>query len=431
MEKETIKLTKELFEFIKKSPSCFHVIDTVETELRENGFLKLEQGQEWDLEEGGKYFVSCNSSSLISFQLPYNDYKGFHIVASHSDFPTFKIKENPEIKYKDMYTSLNVERYGGPLMAPWFDRPLSIAGRVICQEEGKIVEKHVDFQKDCVSIVNLAIHMNREANMGMSYKVGKDMVPIWSGTDQSLSFLETLGRVAEVEVDQILDYDLYLYNTMPGTIWGGDESFMSATKLDDLQCVFSSLKGFLSSESKEYINVLAIFDNEEVGSSTRQGAKSNFLENTLKRIAENQGRTEEGYGIDLAHSFLVSADNAHAVHPNYAEKADKTNQPYPNGGVVIKYTASQQYTTDGKSGAYVKMLCKKGEIPYQAYYNHSDVVGGSTLGNLAILQVPIMAADIGAAQLAMHSPYETGGVKDTMYLVEFMKQFYGDCSSLA
>lgn len=418
------ELSTELFEFIEKSPSCFHVIDNVETQLNEVGFEKLNKAQEWELEEGGKYYITSNQSTIIAFELPKRDYKGFHIVASHSDFPTFKIKANPEIKFEKAYTSLSVEKYGGPLMAPWFDRPLSIAGRVLFEENGEIIEKNIDFGKDCVSIVNLAIHMNREANSGMSYSVAKDMVPIWAGVGNELTFLDEVAKVAGVEKDSILDMDLYLYNRMEGRIWGANEEFVSSTKLDDLQCAFSSLKAFLNTESTEYVKVMAIFDNEEVGSSTRQGGKSNLLESLLKRIAENQGRTEEGYNMDLANSFLMSADNAHAVHPNYPEKADKTNHPYPNGGVVIKYSANQAYTTDARSGAYVKSLCKKAEIPFQIFHNHSDVMGGSTLGNLAVLQVPIMAADIGAAQLAMHSPYETCGIKDTGHLVGLFEEFY-------
>ncbi len=424
LNQETRKITEELFAFIKKSPSAFHVIDSIEEELKEAGFTKLDKSQEWDLEQGGKYYITMNQTTAIAFELPKEDYRGFHIVASHSDFPTFKIKANPEIKFENLYTSLSVEKYGGPIMAPWFDRPLSIAGRVVLEENGQLMEKNIDFGKDCISIVNLAIHMNREVNSGMSYSVAKDMVPIWAGAKNDLTFMDEVAKVAGVDKDNILDMDLYLYNRMDGRIWGANEEFISAPKLDDLQCAFSSLKAFLAAENTEYVKVLAVFDNEEVGSSTRQGGKSNLLESILKRIAENQGRTEEGYNMDLANSFLLSADNAHAIHPNYPEKADKTNHPYPNGGVVVKYSANQAYTTDARSGAYVKSLCKKAGVPVQLFFNHSDVAGGSTLGNLAVLQVPIAAADIGAAQLAMHSPYETAGIEDTGNLIGLMQEFY-------
>lgn len=419
------ELTNELFDFIGKSPSVFHVIDSVEGELIGAGFVKLDKSQEWDLEQGGKYYITTNQTTILAFELPKKDYDGFHIVASHSDFPTFKIKANPEVKFEKSYTTLSVERYGGPIMGAWFDRPLSIAGRVIFEENGMIQEKNIDFGADCISIVNLAIHMNREVNSGVSISVAKDMQPIWAGAKNEKSFMEEVARLASVDVDAILDMDLYLYNRMPGSIWGANEEFISAPKLDDLQCAFTSMKAFLQAECQTKVKVLAIFDNEEVGSSSRQGGKSNFLESLLKRIAENQGRTEEGFNMDLANSFLLSADNAHAVHPNYPEKADKTNHPYPNGGVVIKYAANQTYTTDGRSGAYVKSWCKKAGVQHQIFHNHSDAAGGSTLGNLAVLQVPIMAADIGAAQLAMHSPYETGGIEDTWNLMKLMEEFYG------
>ena len=418
------ELSKELCCFIEGAPSCYHVVDNIENELLNQGYERLELHEEWELEGGGKYYLISNSSTIIAFELPKTDYRGFRIVASHSDFPTFKIKANPEIKFQDFYTSLSVEKYGGPLMAPWFDRPLSIAGRVVYEEANRMCEKHIDFGTDCVSIVNLAIHMNREANVGMKYSVAKDMVPLWAGANNEKTFAQEVARVAEIDEAQILDMDLFLYNRMEGRIWGANEEFISAPKLDDLQCAFASMKAFLEAECGTEVKVLAVFDNEEVGSNTRQGAKSNLLESVLKRIAENQGRTEEGYSMDLTHSFLLSADNAHATHPNYVEKADKTNHPYLNGGVVIKYAANQQYTTDATTGAYVKLLCRNTGVPYQIYHNHSDVAGGSTLGNLAVQQVPIPAADIGAPQLAMHSPYETGGVKDTYYLKTLMKKFF-------
>ncbi len=418
------ELTKELFQFIQESPSCYHAIDNVEKELQANGFEKLKKDSEWELEQGGKYYVTSNQSTLIAFQLPEEEYNGYHIVGTHSDCPTFKIKHNPDIAFEKIYTTLSVEVYGGPIMSTWQDRPLSIAGRIVCEENGELVEKHVDFGKDCVSIVNLAIHMNREVNKGVPMQVSKDMTPIWAGVGSDATFMQELAKVAGVPEESILDMDLFLYNRMAGTIWGANEEFISSPRLDDLQCVFTSMKAFLDTKPTDKINVLGIFDNEEVGSGTRQGAKSTFLDSVLKRIAENQGRTEEGYAMDLTKSFLLSADNAHATHPNYPEKADKTNHPHPNGGVVIKYAGNQMYTTDARSGAYVKLLCKQAEIPYQLFLNHSDVLGGSTLGNLAVQQLPIPAADIGAAQLAMHSAYEMGGIEDSYHLLRLMKEFY-------
>lgn len=437
---------QQLFDFIESSPSCFHAITNVMETLTKDGFTRLYEKDSWGLEPGGKYFVTSNTSSIIAFVIPEQEFQGFHMVASHSDFPTFKLKANPEVRTGDTYTTLSVERYGGPLMAPWFDRPLSIAGRIVVAEHGEPVEKLVDFGADCISIVNLAIHMNRTVNDGYGYKMSKDMMPIWAGAKNEKGFMSELAQVAQVKEEEILDMDLYLYNRMDATTWGVNKEFISAPKLDDLQCAFASMTAFLKSKSDNYVNVMAIFDNEEVGSGTRQGAKSTFLSSILKRVAEGKVimqyechnaqdnvvregaglafNMEENYGRLVANSFLLSADNAHAFHPNYPEKADSNNRIHPNGGVVIKYTASQQYTTDAMSGAYVKLLCKEAGVDYQMYFNHSDVVGGSTLGNLAVGQIPMPAADIGAAQLAMHSPYETAGVQDTQDLVELMTTFY-------
>ncbi len=415
---------QELFSFIQNSPSCYHAITNMELELNEAGYTKLQEADRWNLEAGGKYYVTSNTSSIIAWELPLGEYNGFHVIASHSDFPTFKLKANPEVKYKEKYTTLSVERYGGPLMAPWFDRPLSIAGRIVVEENGMPVEKLVDFGEDCVSIVNIAIHLNREVNNGHAYKMSKDMLPIWAGAGSDKSFMSELAKIAGVEEESILDTELFLYSTQEGRVWGADGEFISAPKLDDLQCAFSSMKAFLNSKSVEKVKVCAVFDNEEVGSGTRQGGKSTFLSSVLRRIADNQELGEESFGRLVANSFMLSADNGHAVHPNYAEKSDGINQVHPNGGVIIKYTASQQYTTDAVSGAYVKLLCKQAGVECQPYYNHSDVVGGSTLGNLAVAQVPMKAADIGVAQLAMHSPYETGGAEDTQSLVKVMTAFY-------
>lgn len=415
---------QQLFDYIKSSPSCFHAITNAANTLEAAGFNRLYEKDSWNLQPGGKYYITSNTSSIVAFVIPNEEFKGFHMVASHSDFPTFKLKANPEVKTGDAYTTLSVERYGGPLMAPWFDRPLSIAGRIVVAENGVPVEKLVDFGADCISIVNIAIHMNRTVNDGYGYKMSKDMMPIWAGAKNEKEFMKELAQVAGVHEDEILDMDLYLYNRMEATTWGANKEFISAPKLDDLQCAFASMTAFLQSKSESYVNVMAIFDNEEVGSGTRQGAKSTFLSSILKRVAESKGAGEEVYAKLVADSFLLSADNAHAFHPNYPEKADTNNRIYPNGGVVIKYTASQQYTTDAMSGAYVKLLCKDAGVKHQMYFNHSDVVGGSTLGNLAVGQIPMPAADIGAAQLAMHSPYETAGVQDTQDLITVMTAFY-------
>lgn len=413
-----------LFDFIKKSPSSFHVINNIKNTLTSQGFECICEKDRWELKPGGKYYTIKNNSSIIAFVLPKGKFNRYQVIATHSDAPSFKVKGTPEVKYKDIYTTLDVEAYGGALLAPWFDRPLSIAGRIVYSGENGIQEKLVDFEKDCVCIVNLAIHLNREANMGMKYKVSKDMKPIWAGNEQNKSFIEELASISGIDKDDILDYDLYLYNRMEGKIWGANDEFISAPKLDDLQCTYSGLEAFIDGKSEGGVNVFAVFDNEEVGSATRQGAGSTFFSSVLKRIANVQESGEEMYARLLAESYLISADNAHALHPNYPERSDEHNPVHPNGGVVIKYTASQKYTTDGKSGAYIKSWCKQAGVKYQSYYNHPDVRGGSTLGSICITQVPMKAADIGAAQLAMHSPYETSGVEDTESLIKLMKVFY-------
>ncbi len=413
---------RDLFGFIEKSPSAFHVIENVEQRLIKNEFQKVSKITDIPVDGCGKYYVTMNQSTLVAIQMPEKTPKGFHVIASHSDAPTFKLKWNPDIDFEGKYTSLNVEMYGGTIMAPWFDRPLSIAGRVVYEKDGEIKEENFDFGKDCVSILNPAIHLNREVNKGKELHVAKDMIPLWAGASNKEGFLATVAREIGIAEDEILDYDLFLYNRMAGSQWGANEEFISAPKLDDLQNVFTSTKAFLEETPKEYINVLAILDNEETGSMTKQGAASSYLSDILKAIGQNQTETE--YQSMLEESFMLSADNGHAIHPNYPEKHDKTNRPYLNGGVLIKYSGNQKYTTDARTGAFVKLLCKKNEIPYQAFFNHSDIPGGSTLGNIATTHLPIRAADIGVAQLGMHSPYETAGSDDVEYLTKLMKCFY-------
>ncbi len=417
------KNIKELFDFIEKSPSTFHVIENVEQRLEEEGFKKVETITSISSEMGDKYYLTLNQSTLVAVRLPKKKAKGFHVITSHSDAPTFKLKWNPEIPFEGKYTSLNVEAYGGMLMAPWFDRPLSIAGRVVLDQNGTMKEEIFDFDKDCVSIVNPAIHLNRDANKGTELKIAKDMIPLWAGNQSEESFIEAIAKKMEIDKKDILDWDLFLYNRMRGREWGANEEFISAPKLDDLENVYASTKAFLEEEPMEYINVLAVLDNEETGSMTKQGAASSYLSDILKGVAKIQKEIE--YDELLEDSFMLSADNGHAIHPNYPEKHDKTNRPYLNGGVLIKYSGNQKYTTDARTGGFVKMLCKQNQIPYQAFFNHSDIPGGSTLGNIATTHLTIKAADIGVAQLAMHSPYETGGSKDVEYLIQLMKAFYG------
>ena len=444
--KDTVQ---KLFTFIEESPSQYHAVDTMRKHLEAAGYEQLLESGAWKLKSGGKYYVIRSGSSLIAFRIPAQDsqnYCGFQIVASHSDSPSFKIETNPEMNVEEHYVKLNVEKYGGMLCAPWFDRPLSVAGRLIVKENNRLVTKLVNVDRDLVMIPNLAIHMNREANKGYDYNIQKDMLPLYGCGEAKGKFMKQIAEAANVEEDAILASDLFLYNRMKGSIWGACKEFISSPKLDDLQCAFSSLEAFLKSEEplpsenvqankqgeairKNVINgksipVHCVFDNEEVGSGTKQGAASTFLADTLIRINHAMGRDEAGYRQSIANSFMLSADNAHGVHPNHTDKACPTNRPYPGNGVVIKYSANQKYTTDAISAAVFEEICNRANVPYQIYVNRSDILGGSTLGNISTTQVPVNTVDIGLAQLAMHSPYETGSVKDTDYMIQAMKTFF-------
>lgn len=343
------EISKELLGFIEKSYSCFHVIANMKEELNRNGFEELLRSGEWNLKEGGKYYVSRNESSIIAFKVPTKDFTGFQIMSSHSDFPTFKLKENAEMCVENKYTKLNVEKYGGMLCAPWFDRPLSIAGRLLVKDGDKIVTKLVNVDRDLVMIPNIAIHMNREVNDGYKYNAQVDMLPLYGDETAKGSLMKIIAESAGVAEEDILGNDLYLYNRMNGTFSGANEEFISSAKLDDTQCAFASMKGFIKGENAKAVTVHCVLDNEEVGSGTKQGAASTFLKDTLTRINRAMGRTEEDYLRALSGSFMLSADNAHGVHPNYADKTDPTNRPYLNGGVVIKYNANQVHNRCGVS----------------------------------------------------------------------------------
>lgn len=412
------KTAKKLLKFIQKSPTAFQAVEEMSQRLQKEGFKELKEEKHWDLKAGGNYFVTRNHSAVIAFSIPKKPAWKFHIMASHSDSPALKIKENPEMEVEKAYIKLNVERYGGMLLAPWFDRPLSVAGRLIVRKNGEIQEKLVAVDKELLVIPNLAIHMNREVNDGYKYNVQKDMLPLYSDYDGKGSFMKLMAAETDVAEEDILGHDLFLYDRTPGTVWGANEEFISAPRLDDIQCAFASLEGFLRGERKESIAVHCVLDNEEVGSTTKQGAASTFLKDTLMRINMGLGRTQEEYLMTLADSFMVSADNAHALHPNHTDKTDPVNRPVLNGGIVIKYNANQKYCTDGVSAAIFKDICDRAEVPYQIFVNRSDMAGGSTLGNISNTQVPMKTVDIGLAQLAMHSVYETTGAKDTESLAK-------------
>lgn len=432
--------SKVLLDFIEKSPTGFHAVANASGLLEEKGFVRLLENEKWELEKGGRYYVTRNASSVIAFVVPQQTFSGFEMMCSHTDSPSFKVKEDPEMEADKKYTKLNVERYGGMLCAPWFDRPLSVAGRVMAAKDGKIKQILINVDRDLLMIPNVAIHMNREANDGFKYNAQTDMCPVFGDETAKNTFLSMIAEEAGISKDELLGMDLFLYNRQKGSIWGSGSEFVSAPRLDDLQCMYASLVGFLAAVQEEAeqsddfelldgqegssIPVFCAFDNEETGSVSRQGAASTFLQDTLLRISEGLGKTQEEYRMAIADSFMISCDNAHAVHPNHPEMADPVNRPQMNGGIVIKYNANQKYTTDAVSGAVFKQLCSLADVPYQVYTNRSDMAGGSTLGNISNTQVSLRSVDIGLAQLAMHSPYETAGIKDTWYLERLAETFY-------
>jgi len=417
-----MEAAQKLFDYIDASPTCYHAVKNVEDRLLQAGFEKLSEKETYHMEAGKSYFVVRNDSSVIAFSIPEKEAKGFRIFASHSDSPCFKLKENPEVTLENSYVKFNVEKYGGMILSTWLDRPLSVAGRVVVKENGKLITKLVDFEENLCIIPNVAIHFNREVNKGMEYNPQVDMQPLWSANkDDKLNTL--LAKKLDVEEEQILGCDLFVYNKEKCAFIGWDYAFIGAPRIDDLGCVYGSLEGFLTSGNSEYIKMYCVFDHEEVGSRTRQGADSDFLSSTMKRMGEALG-CENKMSQMYADSLLISADNGHALHPNHPEKSDSGNKPVLNGGIVLKFHGNQQYTTDAYTGALVKDICKCNDIPYQTFHNRSDVPGGSTLGNISISHCSIPSADIGLPQLAMHSAYETAGAKDVEYLVRFAKAVY-------
>ncbi len=512
------KVNEELLEFLDHSPNAFWAVENMRKILEKEGYLQLREADNWNLTAGGKYYVIRNGSAIIAFQTPADSSMnisanqqipadssmnisanqqipadssihasadqqipadgsafplGFQIMTSHSDSPAFKIKTNAEIEVDKTYIKLNTEKYGGMLFAPWMDRPLSVAGRVLVDTANGIESRLVNIDRDLFIIPNLAIHMDRQVNEGYKFNAQVDMLPLMGdvvGTDQVCNeadreadreagreadreagreadreedsetmaagshaeneknnsdiFLRLIAEATGVNAEQILDTDLFLYNRMKGTTLGANGEYIASGRLDDLQCAFASLQGFLQAKPTKSIPVHCVYDNEEVGSGTKQGAASTFLKDTLHRIVYGLGGDENRYLRMLASSFMVSADNAHAVHPNHTDKADPTNRPYMNKGIVIKYSANQKYTTDGVSGALFRKICDRAQVPVQTFTNRSDMLGGSTLGNISQSQVALNTVDIGLPQLAMHSSYETAGAKDTAYLVTAARELY-------
>lgn len=410
--------------FLKFSSSTFHAVDAICKVFAKAGFVRLQESGRWTIQPGGKYYVTRNQSSVIAFTIPRQGFAPVQIVASHSDSPVFRIKQHAELEAAGKYVQLNTERYGGMIMSTWLDRPLSIAGRVLVRTKQGLESRLVKIDKDMLVIPNLAIHMNREVNDKCSFNAQTDMMPLYGDISMKGSFDATIAQAAGVKEEQLAGSDLYLYNRMEPSVWGGEGMYISAPRLDDLECAYTSLCAFTEAKQGDHINMYCVFDNEEVGSGTRQGADSTFLEDVLTRTACALNAGSEKMCACLASSFMVSADNAHALHPNHPAKSDATNRPCMNEGIVVKFSANQKYTTDGLSNAIFADICSRAGVPVQYFSNRSDMLGGSTLGNISSAHVSIPSVDIGLAQLAMHSSWETAGTKDAEYMVRGLKAFY-------
>ncbi|MBO4914871.1 MAG: M18 family aminopeptidase [Oscillospiraceae bacterium] len=414
---------RELLQFIEQSPTAWHAADTVAKTLEKAGYTRLEEQDDWSLRAPGKYYVTRSGSAVIALNLPEKP-ENFLIMAAHDDAPAFRVKCGGEEKNLGLYTRLSVEKYGGMLCSTWLDRPLSVAGRVAVRTKDGVELRLVNIDRDLLLIPNLAIHMDRSANEEKSYNVNVDMLPLMGGAGMEKGLNALLAETLGVAEEDIVSRELNLYPRTPGCVWGAENEFVSAPRLDDLQCVFGCMQGFLQVEQPACATVLCVFDNEEVGSGTRQGAASTFLDDVLCRAWEALGKTNAQYRAAVSRSFMVSADNAHAVHPNRPEFADRNERPALNAGVVIKYNAAMNYTTDGYSAAVFQEICRRAEVPVQSYSNRPDLRGGGTLGHISLSQVAVPTLDIGLAQLAMHSCYETAGAKDTSHLVAAARAFY-------
>ncbi|MBE6633925.1 MAG: M18 family aminopeptidase [Ruminococcaceae bacterium] len=421
MNSNRITETKQLLEFIQKSPTAFQAVSQIAACLEQDGFLELKEVDPWALAAGGKYYVTRNQSSVIAFTLPRQTAKCLLLSASHTDSPMFKVKPNDKISVNGAYLLLNTEPYGGTILSSWLDRPLSLAGRAILNRNGVFTAVSVHFDQDLLLIPNVAIHLNRSVNSGQSWNPAVDLRPVLSQNNE-LSLKALLAERLNCVEEEIVGADLYVYNRMNGIVWGAENEFFSAPRIDNLMCAYGTLRGFLAAGSTdESLNVYYAADNEETGSSTKQGAGSVFLSDVLNRICEAMAYDRRRL---LASSMMVSADNGHALHPNHGELSDVHNAPKMNGGVVIKTNAAQKYATEGLSMALFGEVCRRAGVPVQYYANRSDQPGGSTLGSISNTLVPLCTVDIGMAQLAMHSAYETAGCADVAYLISAMTEFY-------
>lgn len=430
-------MINRLLKFLDASPVNFLAARNIACELEQNGYRRLDPQQPLgELKAGDKVYVTKNDSSVYAFHLGRKPLAetGFHMICAHSDSPTFRVKPHAEMTGEGGLVRLNTEVYGGPILSTWFDRPLTLAGRVIVRGKDAMSPEtmlmHV--RRPLLQISNLAIHFNRQVNDGVKLSKQKDMLPLLRLINNELEqgnllmnvIVEELSKQRPVSHEDILDFDLYLADTQPACTFGVHDEFISSGRLDDLSMCFAGLEALIAAPESDTTQVLAIFDNEETGSQTKQGAGSPFLASMLMRIARQQSGTEEAYWQAVERAFMISADNAHAFHPNYAEKYDPTNHPMLGGGPAIKFNASQKYASDAVSAAIFAEICRKAGVPCQRFVNHSDVAGGSTLGNILASTVPLRGVDMGNAILGMHSCRETGSVADHEYCVRAFTEFY-------
>lgn len=433
-------MIKRLLSFLDASPVNFLAVKNIADTLLANGFRRVDPSQPLgEVKSGDRFFVTKNDSSVFAFRIgnkPIAD-AGFHMICAHCDSPTFRIKPNAEMLTEGGIVKLNTEVYGGPIMSTWFDRPLTLAGRVIVRSEDVMQPQTLllHIKRPLLQISNLAIHFNRQVNDGVALSKQKDVLPLLGQITSQLEagnllrnvILEELNSNAagrELCAKDILDFDLYLADATPACTFGVHNEFISSGRLDDLSMCYAGLEALIASDTTDTTQVLALFDNEETGSQTKQGAGSPFLSFMLKRIALAQSNTEEAYYQAVERAFMISADNAHAWHPNYPEKYDPTNHPMLGGGPVIKFNAAQKYASDAVSAAVFAGLCEKAGVPCQRFVNHSDVAGGSTLGNILASSIPLRGVDMGNAILAMHSCRETGSVADHVFCVKVFTEFY-------
>ena len=415
------EVTRRLLDFLDASPSCYHAVDNLTRRLEAEGYERLREVEPWTLRTGGKYYVVRGDSSLAAFRVPGGVPAGFMLAAAHSDSPTYKVREEAEVLSAGNCVRLAVEPYGGMIARSWLDRPLSVAGRLVVRREGGIATQLVNVDRDLLVIPSVAIHLDREVNQGTALKANTDLLPLLGCGTERGRFRALLAEAAGVPEEDILSTELFLYPRAAAVLLGAEGEFVASPRLDDLQCVFGCLEGFLAAKEGGSVPALCVFNNEEVGSGTRQGADSTFLTDVLERISTALGRD---WRLMAVNSFLVSADNAHAVHPAHPELSDGAERPVLNGGVVLKYNAGQKYTTDAVSGAVFREVCRAADVPVQRYSNRADLPGGSTLGNISSAHLSIPSVDIGLPQLAMHAAYEVAGSRDTALLVRAMAEYF-------